>query len=280
MIDYAAFAGRRDHLALTPSADAIAAFAAAALDGHAAHRAGPDCLAPPTYAFVLAMTGDAFPFPTRGLIHAEQTFAFAGPVRAGEPLRIERGLARARRRGEGEAATWVLTWEAEGIAPDGRRPFAFTSRLLARPEAPSPAGEGPPPEGAPAGGDPPPASADLRGAVHLLDRETIRAYARASGDTNPIHLDDDAARAYGLGGVVAHGMLSLALVAALAEEWAAADGRDLTALSGRFVAPVAAGERVQAVGRSLDDAQAEFWLLGEDGRVRVRGRAHRTAAGV
>ncbi|MCL6596708.1 MAG: MaoC family dehydratase [Firmicutes bacterium] len=193
-------------------------------------------------------------------------------------MRIGRGLARARRRGEGESATWVLTWEAEGVAPDGRRPFAFTSRLLARPEASSPAGDSAPREGAAPGGDPPPAAADLRGALHRLDRETIRAYARASGDTNPIHLDDAAARAYGLGGVVAHGMLSLALVAALAEEWAEADGRDLTGLSGRFVAPVAAGERVQAVGRTLDDGQAEFWLVGEDGRVRLRGRAHRTAA--
>jgi acyl dehydratase len=46
-----------------------------------------------------------------------------------------------------------------------------------------------------------------------ITREQIRAYAEASGDRNPIHLDDDVARSVGLPGVIAHGMLQMGLLA-------------------------------------------------------------------
>jgi acyl dehydratase len=46
--------------------------------------------------------------------------------------------------------------------------------------------------------------------------EQIAAYAEASGDHNPIHLDDDFARAAGLPGIIAHGMLQMGLLARVA----------------------------------------------------------------
>ena len=42
--------------------------------------------------------------------------------------------------------------------------------------------------------------------------EQIRRYAQASGDHNPIHLDQAFARSAGLPGVIAHGMLTMAFV--------------------------------------------------------------------
>jgi acyl dehydratase len=42
-------------------------------------------------------------------------------------------------------------------------------------------------------------------------------YAGASGDYNPIHTDDEAARGRGLKGVIAHGMLSMGFLGQLAE---------------------------------------------------------------
>lgn len=53
-----------------------------------------------------------------------------------------------------------------------------------------------------------------------LSREDLLDYARAAGDSNPIHLDDEAARALGLDGVIAHGMLTWARVLAEVAEWA------------------------------------------------------------
>ena len=45
-----------------------------------------------------------------------------------------------------------------------------------------------------------------------ITQEQLRRYAEASGDYNPIHLDEQAARQVGLDGVIAHGMLSMAFL--------------------------------------------------------------------
>jgi len=45
-----------------------------------------------------------------------------------------------------------------------------------------------------------------------ITQEQLRRYADASGDHNPIHLDEDAAHSVGLDGVIAHGMLSMAFL--------------------------------------------------------------------
>lgn len=263
-----------DRLSATAEPEAIARFCEAVADRHADHRAGVGATAPPTFAFCLAMAHGAFPFPTDGLIHAEQAFTFERPLRAGEPLALERALTRARQRGEGAGALWLLTWEASATAADGGKVFAMTSRLVARPgggdaaavrSADAPGGL---PEGMP-----------LRGPEVLLDRARIAAYADASGDHNPIHLDDEAARRYGLGGIIAHGMLSMAIVAALAEDWAADGGGRLAALTARFLAPVLEGERVVALGRPQGDLDAALGLWSLGGEEKVRATARRAADG-
>ena len=71
----------------------------------------------------------------------------------------------------------------------------------------------------------------------LLTRPDVRRYADVSGDHNPIHLDDDAAHALGLPGVVAHGMLTSALAIGVVAEWAGGADR-VVATTIRFAAPV------------------------------------------
>lgn len=94
---------------------------------------------------------------------------------------------------------------------------------------------------------------------YTLDREDLRRYARASGDDNPIHLDDAAARALGLPQVVAHGMLTAALAVGAVADWAGGPDRVL-ATDLRFGAPVpvpaTGGARVLVGGtvRSVDEA--------------------------
>jgi len=72
--------------------------------------------------------------------------------------------------------------------------------------------------------------------VHLT-RGDLRRYAEASGDHNPIHVDDAAAQAVGLPGVVAHGMLTLGLAMSAVAEWAGSPDA-LVEFGGRFVKPV------------------------------------------
>ncbi len=274
MVDYESYVRPEpERLTVTATAEAIARFCWAAGDTHPEHFAPAGATAPPTFAFALAMAGSAFPFPTEGLIHAEQAFTFDKPLRAGQRLTVERALTRARRRGDGDAAMWLLTWEAEALGADGGRVFSLTSRLIARQgvaaAAPAPAARQ---------GGPDPAGLPLRGPAAVLDRARIAAYAEASGDHNPIHLDEETARRYGLSGIIAHGMLSMALVASLAEDWARSDDRPLAALTARFVAPVLAGERVLAAGEPQGDLEATLGLWSEGGEEKVRATARRDPA--
>lgn len=79
-----------------------------------------------------------------------------------------------------------------------------------------------------------------------ITRADLRRYAEASGDHNPIHLRDDAARELGLPGVVAHGMLTSALAIGVVAEWAGGADRVL-ATSIRFAGPVVVPEDEPAV---------------------------------
>jgi acyl dehydratase len=74
-------------------------------------------------------------------------------------------------------------------------------------------------------------------------REQIAAYAEASGDHNPIHLDDDFARSVGLPGVIAHGMLQMGIAATVAAE-AAGGAQRLRRMSVRFAGVVVPGDTV------------------------------------
>ena len=48
-----------------------------------------------------------------------------------------------------------------------------------------------------------------------VKREQLIQYSEASGDNNPLHLNDDFAKTTQFGGIIAHGMLTLAFVSEL-----------------------------------------------------------------
>ena len=83
----------------------------------------------------------------------------------------------------------------------------------------------------------------------------ILRYADASGDHNPIHVDEAFARAAGLPGVIAHGMLTMAFVNQMVTDWLG-DRRRLRSLRGRFAAMVLPGDAIECSGRvaSRDEA--------------------------
>ena len=73
--------------------------------------------------------------------------------------------------------------------------------------------------------------------------EQIAAYAEASGDHNPIHLDATFARAVGLPGIIAHGMLQMGILSCVAAEAAGGPER-LRRLYCRFAGMVEPGDAV------------------------------------
>ncbi len=79
-----------------------------------------------------------------------------------------------------------------------------------------------------------------------IDRVQLALYAGASGDHNAIHLDDDKARAGGLPGVIAHGMLSMAFLGQLVGNWV--PQARIRGLGGRFASIVKPGDVVSCRG--------------------------------
>ena len=82
-----------------------------------------------------------------------------------------------------------------------------------------------------------------------LTQEKISRYARASGDSNPLHTDPEFAARTQFGGTIAHGMLLLAylsemMTAAFGQSWLSS-GR----LKARFRGPARPGDTVTASGR-------------------------------
>jgi acyl dehydratase len=73
--------------------------------------------------------------------------------------------------------------------------------------------------------------------VFYLDRAMLKAYADASGDQNPIHQNEEFAKAVGLPDVIAHGMLTMALVGKYVSDWAGGS-EQVKEFSGRFMKPV------------------------------------------
>ena len=74
----------------------------------------------------------------------------------------------------------------------------------------------------------------------------LTRYAGASGDFNPIHQDDAFAKAAGMGGVFAHGMLSMGFVAQSVTDWVGAG--TVRKLGVRFAGLVRLGDVITCGG--------------------------------
>lgn len=120
-------------------------------------------------------------------------------------------------------------------------------------------------------------SVEVAPVVRALSQPQLHAYADASGDHNPIHVDPDFARSTPFGGTIAHGMLVLAFIgemmyAAFGESWLAS-GR----LKVRFKAPARPGDTVTASAGFVRESQTEqeyaVQCANERGEVLIEGRA-------
>ncbi len=92
-----------------------------------------------------------------------------------------------------------------------------------------------------------------------FDAAALARYAEASGDDNPLHLDDKLAVAIGFSAPPVHGMKLLAAFEPMLAAWR--PDLVLTGLSGKFIKPILRGERAVLSGRVLRAAPQEGVLL-------------------
>jgi 3-hydroxybutyryl-CoA dehydratase len=79
-----------------------------------------------------------------------------------------------------------------------------------------------------------------------ISDDDIRAFADATGDRNPLHLDEEFAQQTRFGQRIAHGMLSASLISAVIANELPGQGSIYLGQTLQFVAPVFLGDTVTA----------------------------------
>lgn len=107
----------------------------------------------------------------------------------------------------------------------------------------------------------------------FVDDRAIEAYAEITQDFNPLHLDPAFAAGTPMGGVIAHGTMSLALVWQSLVETFGTDATGGVTLEARFVRPVRPGGWIVAGGRRRSEESPDFdvWVRLDDGQDALQG---------
>lgn len=207
-------------------------------------------LAPPLYgmASTLGLLLKTLKLPP-GAIHSLQEVDTLAPIAIGQELRAVATLERPRQRAglrfiTAGSALSVIPAKA-GTAPDTPVMTGKSTVMVA--DADDAPGERENRRRSQAAAD---ALSELPVVSRTITQEQLAAYADASGDDNPLHLDAGFAAGTRFGGIIAHGMLTLAFIsemmtAFLGERWLTGGS-----LRARFKGAAYLGDRVETWGRA------------------------------
>ena len=115
--------------------------------------------------------------------------------------------------------------------------------------------------------------------THTLTRADLVQYAGASGDFNPMHTDEVAAKEAGMESVFGHGMLSAGLLSTALTNWVGVG--NLKRYNVRFVKQAWPGEEfsttITVTGKRTEDGvhliDVDCSLANQNGEVKVAGEA-------
>lgn len=258
----------------TITADEIEAYAAASDDANPRYGPGPDQVASPIFPVVPG-------FPLMGVVttdrelnvenplmilHGEEEIVHHRPMRAGDTLTFTPTLESVDDKGRNGVFVIRVDATAAGETVNEQRASIVVRGAGSGREQPAAAKEPPVDRGAPA-----------ISFVSRVAEDMPARYAAASGDHNPIHLDDEVARMVGLPGVINHGLGTLSLVTGgLVEHRAGSDPARVRRVKVRFTDVVFPGSELTT--NVWDDSDGDrFETSRPDGKVVMQGVFEATA---
>ena len=158
-----------------------------------------------------------------GAIHSLQEFDTLKPIDVGSKLRTSAWLERQRERGGLRFLTFGIRMEDQ----DQQAALGIKTTLLVAEQAHSPQEEQEPRRRAEVAEEIKASpQGDLGTVSRCITQAQLAEYSAVSGDDNPLHLDPQFAARTQFGGIITHGMLTLAFVsemmaAAFGESWLA-----------------------------------------------------------
>ena len=228
-------------------------------------------LAPPVAlsAWALGSLLDKLALPS-GAVHSLQELETSRGVKFGEVIQVTANFGKPRQRGNMIflSVGYTLRDSAGQQVQHGKSTVLSTSVDDAEPVAkpvdrPSLARKSPQPtfekggEGGfvshtnptPSSPAENPQSVSLPGQSRTISQDQLIAYAHASGDHNPLHLDPGFASGTQFGGVIAHGMLTLGFISEMMAGAFKRPWLESGALTVRFKGAVYLGDQVEPWGR-------------------------------
>jgi acyl dehydratase len=171
------------------------------------------------------------------MVHHSQDMLFSEPVAPGDELQTRAEIVRIEDFGNGE----MLTTRFETVNQSNRSVLKATSGFLFRgPPDPGKVGKKPEPTRIP--------RVSYQRELRVADDQTFR-YAQASGDHNPIHLDEETAKGLGFPGIIVHGMCVMSLAQkAVLDDALQGDPLRMRRLAVEFAKPVYPGDRLTWIG--------------------------------
>ena len=222
------------------TADAIEKYARATNDENDRYLGGAgDVVAPPVFlvvpafeSFMAAGMDPELQADLLRLVHGSEEHVLYEPVRPGDVLTVESVLETVETKDTGE----TFTVKATETNQDGRVVAEVRGTMFIR-------GSG---SGAKSAGAQPEAERDIvYEETTKVDDDQTHRYAEASGDFNPIHLDDNTAKMAGLPGIINHGMCTMAIATKGAVNGlAGGDPTRLKRVGVRFSKPVLPGQEL------------------------------------
>jgi len=207
------------------------------------------------------------------LLHGEQEMEFLAPIRPGDLITSRSRIASIETRSTGEMLDIALEAHNQRREPVLRaitgifirgarrdRSVSATQREVSRPE-----------------GEP------VVVMSQTIDRDQTFRYAEASGDRNPIHVDENVARMAGLPGIIVHGLCTMAFVArVVVDSLCERDSTRLKRLRVRFARPVFPGQTINTLiwsdGEHEGRRRYALETYNPDGQAVIRGGLAEIAA--
>jgi acyl dehydratase len=168
------------------------------------------------------------------LVHGEQDMEFLATIRPGDRITSTAKIESIETKSTGETMDVRLAAKNQRGETVVRAIFSVFIRGGGRRGAPAEPQEQAPERGAPM----------LEAAQQIDPDQTVR-YAEASGDRNPIHIDETVAKMAGLPGIIVHGLCTMAFTSkVMIDKLCGGDPTRLRRLHVRFSRPVRPGQTI------------------------------------
>jgi len=199
------------------------------------------------------------------LVHGEQDMEFPNPILSGDVITANAKIVSIETKATGETMTVELNAANQKGQPVQKTLFIIFIRGTRNRDASSEARPVEPDRGEP-----------LFSVAQTIDKDQTFRYRDASGDPNPIHVDENVAKMAGLPGIIVHGLCTMAFTSKVAiDKLCAGDPNRLKRLRVRFSRPVLPGQtittRVWADGERDGRKVFAYETFNPDGQPVIKG---------